>query len=256
MLSFLQYAKILALKEAFKSLPKPRLLVDAGCGDGSLLLGSQADRRIGLDHIAPVERRIESIKCDVAVIPLKDKVADCVMCLEVIEHIEDGNRLISELYRISRDGGGLILANPNTSEFMTNKILRKILKFDTKVFHQKSGHVKIYSQVELITLAQSYHFQVLCYKNIYQPLGRILDVILYHPLLYAIERYKKARYPTKKEYSMRRNKLISSLERIHDFLFLALLAPVAALIEKKGNKGFIHFLVAKADGIQPQNVNR
>ncbi|VAX04657.1 hypothetical protein MNBD_ALPHA03-2016 [hydrothermal vent metagenome] len=47
-------------------------------------------------------------------LPIEDSVADFVICTEVIEHIEDDGKAISELYRILKPGGYLWITVPST----------------------------------------------------------------------------------------------------------------------------------------------
>ncbi len=46
--------------------------------------------------------------------PFKDNSFDAVTCLEGIEHVLDGYRLLSELVRVLRPGGTIIISTPNT----------------------------------------------------------------------------------------------------------------------------------------------
>ncbi|HAW57760.1 MAG TPA: hypothetical protein DCX03_01895 [Bacteroidales bacterium] len=52
-------------------------------------------------------------------LPFSDKSFDVVTCVDVIEHVEDFNRLIKEMLRVSRKG--IFLSTPNRRPEYTNK---------------------------------------------------------------------------------------------------------------------------------------
>jgi SAM-dependent methyltransferase len=105
----LTYADIIA-----RSLKGCRNILDVGCGRGGLM--SSVERRVnahavGLDLYLPylIEAKKKRshddfILADVRYIPLRAKSFDCVLCSQVIEHLErrEGLRLISNVENIVR----------------------------------------------------------------------------------------------------------------------------------------------------------
>ncbi len=53
-----------------------------------------------------------AVKLDISNIELKDKSIDVIVCVHVLEHIQEDIKAIQELYRILNDGGWLLLAVP------------------------------------------------------------------------------------------------------------------------------------------------
>ena len=98
------YARALVLKEVFQSLPKPEVLVDAGCGSGFHLLQIDATRKIGLDIHPSLQRDIQCIKCDLRFIPFKSEACDFLMSLDVNEHIEEDGEVVFEFHRVLDNG--------------------------------------------------------------------------------------------------------------------------------------------------------
>jgi ubiquinone/menaquinone biosynthesis C-methylase UbiE len=103
------------------------IVVDAGCGTGRHLpeLLRRSARVIGVDHssemlalarekIAPEERgRLELIQADLRSLPLDDRVADRVLCLQTLQHLpthEFRLALVRELLRVLKPGGVLVVS--------------------------------------------------------------------------------------------------------------------------------------------------
>lgn len=59
-------------------------------------------------------KNTEFIQGGFPTLPLESEVADFVICTEVIEHIEDDDRAIEELFRILKPGGFLWITVPST----------------------------------------------------------------------------------------------------------------------------------------------
>lgn len=98
--------------------------LDYGCAEGGYhaeLLARGLDAITGVDVEAP---RIEIARqqnlpnaqyeaFDGRTIPFGDNTFDGVFTNEVIEHVADDRRSISEMYRVTRPGGVLVLMGPN-----------------------------------------------------------------------------------------------------------------------------------------------
>lgn len=93
-------------------------LVDVGCGSGALwrLVRDRFDRYLGIDGLAfagfPADGCLVRANLD-AGIPLGTAVADAVVSVETIEHLENARAFIRELVRIAKPGAPLIVTTPN-----------------------------------------------------------------------------------------------------------------------------------------------
>ena len=120
-------ASLLQSTRPFISTKAPQL-VDIGCGTGANLpmlreaVGPQG-AVFGLDFSplalqwARSEGEIEGGQIhlsqgDALALPLRDNCADIVTMLDVLEHLSDDNRALSEVHRILKPGGALILSVP------------------------------------------------------------------------------------------------------------------------------------------------
>jgi len=90
-------------------------ILEAGCGQGNIsrsrYFPAKIPLRLGVEIFEPYARTALSrgsydsvLRGDVRALPLKDKSVDCVLCVEVIEHMpkDEGVALIKEFERVAR----------------------------------------------------------------------------------------------------------------------------------------------------------
>ncbi|MDP9106401.1 MAG: class I SAM-dependent methyltransferase, partial [Candidatus Eremiobacteraeota bacterium] len=96
--------------------------IASGEGYGSALLASRARRVTGVD-VEPraVERarrmyyrpNVRYLAGDCAAIPLADAAVDVVVSFETLEHVDGHDQMLSEIRRVLRPGGRLVISSPN-----------------------------------------------------------------------------------------------------------------------------------------------
>jgi len=92
-------------------------LLDVGCGPrGSLEWAGRAAERVGLDPLAREYQRLHSRKhamtyvaASMEAIPFPDAHFDVVSSFNSLDHVDDLGKAISELTRVARPGGVLLL---------------------------------------------------------------------------------------------------------------------------------------------------
>lgn len=107
-----------AYKEAIKYLGN--LAIELGCGDGYgiKLLAQHCHWYAGIDKYdagwATLNPRSAFFKSHLPRLNnIGDNCFDTVICFQVIEHIKEDKSLISEIHRILKPGGTLLLTTPN-----------------------------------------------------------------------------------------------------------------------------------------------
>ncbi len=125
----------IALK--FLKIIKTDVLIDIGCGDGSLLQlinkqGIKTRAMWGIDlnqKVIQLESQIKNCNFGVQNIlktDFQNRTFDVAICLDVLEHMKDIEGAIIEIKRILKDNSHLIVSSPVESTLY--KLLRFIIK--------------------------------------------------------------------------------------------------------------------------------
>lgn len=124
----------------------PKSILEAGCGEGFILerlyKANIGQKNVGIDFsdaaisLAKKERpHLDIRKGDICRLPFKDNSFDLVLCCEVLEHLKDPKKALSELHRIS--GKYVILSVPNEPWFKLANFLRgkNVSRFGNDIEH-------------------------------------------------------------------------------------------------------------------------
>ncbi|TAL48078.1 class I SAM-dependent methyltransferase [archaeon] len=147
---------LFAYEFAKSNIPKNSSVLEVGCGEGygTSMLSKSVAKIIGIDPdkdtISHASEKYGSGNCtfsayDGTKIPYDDGTFDAVVCFQVIEHVKDDAGFISEINRVLKSGGILILTTPN-------KALR--LKVGQKPWNR--FHVREYYANELEDLLRNF----------------------------------------------------------------------------------------------------
>lgn len=144
-------------------------ILDFGCGKGEILSEiSKLNPNAKLIGVDVSEKALEEARKlfpqaefrlikDGEKVPIGDKEVDFIFSSEVIEHIYDTENAISEMNRILKPGGKLLLTTPYHG-FLKN-ILVTLFNFD-KHFDPTGPHVRFFSKKTLTNLLMKFGFQV------------------------------------------------------------------------------------------------
>ena len=126
-------------------LPAGSKVLDAGCGSGtnSVRLATAGLSVTGVDFSAfALERARENAvglpidlqQGDLTNLPFQDGSFDAVFCIGVLMHIPDLKAVVSELVRITKPGGCIVLAETNESSL-------EMLVY--RLYWKLKGHIKV-----------------------------------------------------------------------------------------------------------------
>jgi len=106
------YFLIRDIKDAINHYAKGDLL-DLGCGNKPYesLYNSRTISQTGCDVIQSDKNRVDVI-CPVTDLKFQDEQFDTILCTQVLEHVFEHDKMMSEIYRVLKPGGQIILTVP------------------------------------------------------------------------------------------------------------------------------------------------
>ena len=181
--------------------------LDIGCGTGvnANHLKKLGFKITGLDlsHLAIkklIDNGHEGIVHDIAKgIPFEENSFELVFASEVIEHLDDIVDFLTEIKRVLKPGGTLLLSTPN-SVFWAYRILTLIGKSPSEFQHP--GHLRFFSPKLLLSHLQESAFQKIQMsgRNIYFIVGERFAK-LFMPLLRKLPFFQyETRFLTKNKF--------------------------------------------------------
>ncbi len=169
---------------------KNKLVVDIGCGArrGPYILSGIASKVVATDISQETiiysakewpRNNLSYITTDAKFLPFKNDSFDCVISLEVIEHINDYESFLSEVKRVMQAEGVFVVSTPNRPVISPGAILSNpdhIREFDLEEFRNiLNGHFSnftLYGQKPSHKVTEAENFL----NYIYQNLNRIPDL--------------------------------------------------------------------------------
>ena len=149
--------------ELILSLVAPRhgdLILDAGCGTGlfTQFVINQGARIVGLDISLPMLRAAKHkfhrplftpLVADIQKLPFADNIFDKTISITAIEFIQDGKKVLSELMRITRPEGLVVVATLNRLSTWAERRRKEAQRNPASIFRQAIFR----SPPELLSLA-------------------------------------------------------------------------------------------------------
>jgi len=150
------------IKKIKKFIPKNSILCDIGCGFNASFLqdiseyihfGYGFDKKIKDNQFKNIVIKNLDLSDK---IPLNDESVDCVTLLAVLEHLEEPKKIVSESYRILKNGGLLLITTPSPE----SKPLLEFLSFRLHIVSPAEirDHKHYFSKRELNRLLEEIGF--------------------------------------------------------------------------------------------------
>jgi ubiquinone/menaquinone biosynthesis C-methylase UbiE len=157
-------------REILKFIDDRKTIVDIGCGEGILLekIVQRFTQKTAFGIDASIENvsicRTHNLKVyagSVYELPLDDDSCDCVLFIEVIEHLDNPEKAIKEIHRVLKKDGELILLFPHDCVFK----LARIVTLNIREALYDAGHVRQWSPSEMIKFLNKNGFETRYRKN-------------------------------------------------------------------------------------------
>jgi ubiquinone/menaquinone biosynthesis C-methylase UbiE len=146
-------------------LSENKVVVDVACGEGygSNLISKVAKKVIGVDiDGASIKKAIKKYKSPnlsfckgpVQKIPLADSIADVVVSFETIEHLVDHDTMLSEIKRILKPDGILIISTPDKKYYSDETGYKNL--FHKKELYKEEFHSLLEKKFHNISIFNQY----------------------------------------------------------------------------------------------------
>jgi len=170
---------------------KGQILVD-GCGVGTYLskLSRDAQRAVGLDieHARTLDARhkADQVVCAAGeFVPFPSNTFDLALSHEVLEHVQDDRKAVTEIFRCLRPGGRLILFVPNRGyPFETHGFYWRgsyhfgniplINYLPVRMRDRLAPHVRVYTYPDLIRLLEGLPVRMVTHQIIFGAYDNII----------------------------------------------------------------------------------
>lgn len=167
-LFFLKYYHEKRFKEVTKRIERVESVLDIGCHSGLftryLVKATKAKKVYGIDvsrqAVLMAKKRIKNgifIVANAHKLPFKDNFFDGVFCLEVLEHVEEPNKVLKEIKRVLKSGGYGIVLVP------TDNLLFRIIWWSWNKINPiwKHTHIQSFRASSLDELIREAKFKIL-----------------------------------------------------------------------------------------------
>lgn len=160
-------------------------LIDAGCGAAKLwrFVAAQFDCYIGVDAVRypafPAQARFVPADLNHCVRTLNDAVADAVVAVETIEHLENPRAFMRELVRLVRPGGWVFVTTPNQLSLLSLMCLALRRRFAQFQDVDYPAHLTALLETDLRRIAYECRLEDVCIE--YSAHGRVMFTNLHYP---------------------------------------------------------------------------
>jgi 2-polyprenyl-3-methyl-5-hydroxy-6-metoxy-1,4-benzoquinol methylase len=158
-------------------------VLDVGCGEGrfAAALARAGAAVVGIDVAAePLRRaRARHPELDLRLVdaegpwPLQDASFDAVWAGEVLEHVADTAGWLSQVRRVLRSGGSLLLSTPAHGRLELLRLALSARAFELH-FDPRGEHLRFYTRVSLSALLADFGFEQIEVRGVGPPGARRL----------------------------------------------------------------------------------
>lgn len=163
------------------------VLVDIGCGEGQLwpYVSESFSRYIGVDCVRyegfPISGDFHRANLDSGQTDLPENMAEVVVAVETIEHVENPWAFMRELVRVVKPGGLVIITTPNQLSFLSLLTLTVKKRFASFQDVHYPAHLTALLEIDLNRIACAAGLSEIEIRFSHR--GRIALTPLYYPAL-------------------------------------------------------------------------
>lgn len=174
-INWLYGMRVYWLKQFYSSLIKSERfhsILDLGCGDGALakrILEAHGEQEalmgvdLAVNHLKRAKARLPKgafVLADAEALPFTDHAFDLVICSELLEHLINPSKAVSEISRVSRRYALVTIPTPSSSWLARLLSLVDRERFSSKARLRLPGHLWFFSIKEVLELFSNATFSV------------------------------------------------------------------------------------------------
>lgn len=164
------------------------LILDSGCGTGNIIELLPKRNVIGIDIskgmlIKAIKRMDFVVNADCQKLPFKDDVFNTILCKGLLHHLSNPEKAISEMYRVLKKNGEIVIAETNLS--FISYIPRRLIK---KSGHFSSAHKNFLKKEIINIIIKKFHIEEV------KHLGYIAHPLIGFPDIIDIFRYVPSKF--------------------------------------------------------------
>ena len=143
----------------------PHNILDIGCGDGDRTIRIAKYYNVSMSNVHGLDYNVDlittckkvfnasSIDLETDDIPYKDNTYDLVICNQVLEHLKNYKKTISDAIRVTKNQGYLVFGIPNLAHLINRIYL--LFGFQPMCIHLDSSHVRSFTHKDFVKLLNS-----------------------------------------------------------------------------------------------------
>jgi len=165
------YEHLQRYRLTMKKIGPNKKVLDLGCGTGygSRMLYGAGSEVYGIDvsqgAIDYAKKKYSGPKyvcCSAEKTPFQNNFFDVVTAFEVIEHVQNPEKVLREIYRVLKNGGDLFISTPNPRHLLnTIKHLFRANPYPEKVNAKNIYHIKEFYYDEFIEFLKRGNFKII-----------------------------------------------------------------------------------------------
>jgi SAM-dependent methyltransferase len=178
------------LEEALVHLPERGRLLEVGCGAGRFLCALRLSRpglelagtdvsRAALARLAARAPEIETRPGSGAELPAADGEFEAVLVMDVLEHVDDPDRLLGEVRRVLAPGGILHLHVPCEADALSIWRWLPGQRGERALKRRFGGHIQRFRRRELLARLRAQGFEPLRVRHSLHLLGNLADLVAF-----------------------------------------------------------------------------
>jgi predicted SAM-dependent methyltransferase len=172
-------AKLDAVRRWLSALPARTRVLDAGCGEGVLV--EEFAGRLAIEGVDAYYSSDRVRSGSLTSLPYPDASFDRALCLDVLEHLtfEEQPRALSELHRVLRPGGELLVSVPNLAHLQSRVhflLAGRLIRTASEIKHPGDRPI-----AEYLDMARRAGFELAGRKGIFPTIPVLTRIIRQHP---------------------------------------------------------------------------